>query len=395
MYNYINQYDREVYIEGESEQQLKVVNTVDITNDIDNNIIKYTVVSKTDSTIEFDSATITDTYFPIEEVDILDYEIEKDNGISIRVATYDKNYSYILILDDNRISVIDRIMIDDIGYFILYFKNCYYKTSIKLNKCELIVSSIGTVFAENNGNSISVGDISYGNKRAVSLVNECGMYVKRLAYNNQCVDISNNTIINTKDLPLEIAIVDYKKNNIYNSTNYDNYIYVSNNMFLLSVINILEIITAEEDLQAYIATKYPAVIWNMSLLTIDGKIYPIGTKCPVKNNGKIRKIRLYNISNVEKEFDITVKTFKVNGVPSTFMLNKYANVLDVQTYTKSVSDATSEISTSKLYLKNIVKNKMYSYGVDVPDSDSNRTIENILKNRYKIISRRCDSYVLW
>jgi hypothetical protein len=315
--------------------------------------------------------------------------------MSIRVATYDKNYSYILILDNNRISVIDRIMIDDIGYFILYFKNCYLNTSIKLNKCELIISSIGTVFAENNGNSISVGDISYGNKRAVSLVNECGMYVKRLAYNNQCVDISNNTIINTKDLPLEMVIVDYKKNNIYNRTNYDNYIYVSNNMFLLSIINIIEIITAEEDLQTYIATKYPAVIWNMSLLMIDGKMYPIGTKCPVKNNGKIRKVRLYNISNIEKEFDITAKTFKVNGVPSTFMLNKYANVLDVQTYTKSVSDETSEISTSKLYLKNTIKNKMYSYGVDVPDSDSNRDIENILKNRYKIISRRCDSYVLW
>ena len=32
IYNYLNQYDREVYIEGESEQQLDVINTVDFSN---------------------------------------------------------------------------------------------------------------------------------------------------------------------------------------------------------------------------------------------------------------------------------------------------------------------------------------------------------------------------
>ena len=238
--------------------------------------------------------------------------MEKDNGTSIKIPLYDKNYVYIAILDNERMSVADNRMLDDTGNFVLFFKNCFYKTSISFSKCEFIVSSIGTVLAENNGNSIAVGDKAYGINKSVTLANENGRYVKRIAQNKQCVNIANNTILNTKTLPLEIAIIDYKKNNIYNSTKYDNYICVSDTMFALSISNILEIITAEEDLYTYITTKYPAVVWDMSLLVIDGKMYPIGTKCPVKNNGKIRKIRLYSIANIEKEFDITVTTFKHN-----------------------------------------------------------------------------------
>lgn len=395
IYNYLNQYDREVYIEGESEQQLDVINTVDFSNNTDNDIVKYTVISKTQETIELDIITKTDLYFPIEDIVIVDSENEINNGISIKVSTYDKNYSYMLILDDKRISIIDDIALCDDGSFILYFKNCYYSSSISLRKCEFITSSIGTKYADNNDNSIVVDSILYGVNKSTVRVKENGMNVRRLAYNKQCVSIANNTIINISSLPLDIAIIDYKKNNVHYKTNYDEWIYVSDNMFFVSVSSILELTTAEEDLYTYVTVNYPAVVWDRALLIIDGKLYPIGTRCPVKNNGKIRKIRLLDISNVEKEFSITAKTFKTNGVPSTFMINKYANELDIQTYTKSVNDDTSQINNSKLYLNNVIKNRRYSFNVELQDSDSNREVENILKNRYKIISRRCDSHVLW
>lgn len=392
IYEFLNQYDRKVYIEGESVENI-IVKTENpaLIPYVYPNIETYTVVSKdvNEFTLNKDIKStvfkeVADIPFTINRMSGLDY-------VDVEISEYNPNLCYVAIEDiagNKTISMAEKISALDNGKYLISFNNLK-SDSIESIKSTIVFNSYNNNVLYSKDYQLSIGDSLFGIAHSMY---QHSHYCKNISFISKTLSsfsISNISTFNTKDIPDNIIIVDYITNTLYNKTSTDTENYITEKTTAFKIGTPIHIRTSKNSLRD-IMSKYPLLAFESSIFVVNGKIVEIGTDF-IGISGISRKISIYPIEN-SVEFTLPIKTFKTPENPSRILLASIRE-LDISAYSPSVQVEYSSFEESSTFKKKVKSNKK-SFEISLKDSDENKDILDILKRRYKIISERCDN-VLW
>lgn len=392
IYEFLNQYDRKVYIEGESVENI-IVKTENpaLIPYVYPNIETYTVVSKdvNEFTLNKD---IKSTVF--KEVANIPFTINRISGldyVDVEISEYNPNLCYVAIENiagNKTISMAEKISALDNGKYLISFNNLK-SDSIESIKSTIVFNSYNNNVLYSKDYQLSIGDSLFGIAHSMY---QHSHYCKNISFISKTLSsfsVSNISTFNTKDIPDNIIIVDYITNTLYNKTSTDTENYITGKTTAFKIGTPIHIRTCKNSLRD-IMSVYPLLAFESSIFVVNGKIVEIGTDF-IGISGMSRKISIYPIEN-SVEFTLPIKTFKTPENPSRILLASIKE-LDINTYSPSVQVEYSSFEESSTFKKKVKSNKK-SFEISLKDSDENKDILEILKRRYKIISERCDN-VLW
>lgn len=396
IYEFLNQYDRKVYIEGESVENIivKTENPASMPYAYPN-IETYTVVSKNADGVTLNK-DIKSTVF--KEVENIPFTINKISGldyVDVEISEYSPNLCYVAtenIAGNKTISMAEKVSVLDNGKYLVSFSNLK-SDSIESIKSTIVFNSYSNNVLYSKNHQLSIGDSLFGIAHSMY---QHRYYCKDISFISKTLssfNISNISTFNTKDIPNNTIIVDYTTNTLYNKTptNTENYITEKTTAFKIGTpIHIRTDRHSLRDIIIDMIPKYPFLTFENSIFVVNGNIVEIGTDF-IGMSGINRKVSIYPIKS-SVEFILPIKTFKTPENPSRILLASIRE-LDITTYSPSVQVEYSSYEESSTFKKNIKSNKK-SFEVQLRDSDENKDILEILKRRYKIISERCDN-VLW
>ena len=389
LYEFINQYDRAVYIEGESTEAIKV-KTATPWNTITalENIETYTAVN---NSLLLNKEIKSSLFKIIEDVPILSIDTREYDSRDIEISSYESRYHYIVVSDSltyGSISVADTIGITETGTYLLRFNNTkHFSADIKVKKCLAFSDYTGSTLITKE--SLSMGDTLIGLVDSMSIHSRYSKNISFISNNLNSISLSDTSTFNSSQIPNNVIIVDYKTNSIYTNAFDNDSIYFTELTTAYAIKNTFRIRTTSANLEELMLSKYPTINISHCLFVCDGNILPFGLK--FFDDSRDRRITIYEIDNAYT-FSMEIKTFKTPNSPSDIMLSKL-NILDIDTYSPISDDTFSSYSESSSFIKQRKKTKK-SFEVELKDSDENREIITILKSRYKIIEKRCDQYVL-
>lgn len=398
-YEFLNQYDRKAYIVEESTDNIFALTTSGSYSD-QNNLGTVTVTSILDNKAYL-SSNISNIAFKINK-DISPYILDSyridDYSVCIEVSEYDKNYTYILSMSsgiDGNYSIIDSYSYEN-NIYKLYFKSyssinniiLYNYTEIRLGDN---VSYIDNLY------DFSVNDTIY----YITPLSTCPYRINKnestiynVLHNNRIgCSIQNDAYIDISNLNDSILLVDLDKNNLY--INKNNIVKVTNFMFFIDIVEKITVTTNEEDMFLYMENTllFPDYETNV-IIECNGKIFPIGTRFPVKMSDRGCKVTFYRFKNIPSTISIQMKTFHINNCPTFNMLDQFAYELDIESYTPNIKDTRIDDYNS-VFNKTISSSIVYdTSNIKLKDSDENKEIVRAMNNRYKIITKRVDVYVL-
>lgn len=392
IYEFLNQYDRKVYIEGESVENI-IVKTENpaLIPYVYPNIETYTVVSKNVNEFALNK-NIKSTVF--KEIANIPFTINRISGldyVDVEISEYNPNLCYVAtesIAGNKTISMAEKISALDNGKYLISFSNLK-SDSIESVKSTIVFNSYNNNVLYSKDYQLSIGDSLFGIAHSMYQHNH---YCKNISFISKTLSsfsVSNISTFNTKDIPDNIIIVDYITNTLYNKTSLDTENYITEKTTAFKIGTPIHIRTNKNSLRD-IMSKYPLLAFESSVFVVNGKIVEIGTDF-IGMPGISRKISIYPIEN-SVEFTFPIKTFKTPENPSRILLASIRE-LDINTYSPSVQVEYSSFEESSTFKKKVKSNKK-SFEISLKDSDENKDILEILKRRYKIISERCDN-VLW
>lgn len=394
IYEFLNQYDRKVYIEGESVEHIIVkTENPSLIPYVYPNIETYNVVGKAADEFTLDKI-IKSTVF--KEVADIPFTVNKINGldcVDIEIAEYSPNLCYVAIENmggNKTISMAERVSVLNNGKYLISFSNLKSEL-IESIKSTIVFNSYNhnAVYAKNH--QLSVGDSLFGLSHSMYQHKHYCKDISFISKTLSAFSASNISTFNTKDIPENIIIVDYVTNTLYNKTSADTENYITEKTTAFKIGTPIHIRTDKNSLRDIMSqSQYSSLSFESSIFVVNGKIVEIGTDY-IGMSGISRKVSIYPIEG-SVEFTLPIKTFKTPENPSRILLASIKE-LDINTYSPSVQVEYSSYEESSTFKKTIKSNKK-SFEIQLKDSDENRDILEILKRRYKIISERCDN-VLW
>lgn len=392
IYDFLNQYDRKVYIEGESVENI-VVKTENpaLIPYIYSNIETYTVIN-TDANGSALDKFIKSTVF--KEVSDIPFTVNKISGldyVDIEISEYNPNLCYVAtenIAGNKTISMAEKVSSLDNGKYLISFSNLKADSIESIKSTIVFNSYIGNVLYSKNY-QLSIGDSLFGIAHSMYQHSHHCKDISFISKTLSSFTVSNISTFNTKDIPNNIIIVDYITNTLYNKTPIDTENYITEKTTAFKVGKPIHIRTDKNSLRD-ILSVYPLLAFESTLFVVNGKIVEIGVDF-IGMSGISRKVSIYPIES-SVDFILPIKTFKTPENPSRILLSSIRE-LDISTYSPSVQVEYYSSEESSTFKKTIKSNKK-SFEIQLKDSDENRDILEILKRRYKIISERCDN-VLW